>query len=55
MVHYTNTNGQAFDNSVRDILFNVINHSTYHRGQIAREFREYGPEPLVTDYIFYKR
>lgn len=41
--------------TVRDILFHVINHSTYHRGQIATEFRQKGLEPLVTDYIFYKK
>ena len=55
MIHYTNTNGQGFDNTVQDILFHVINHSTYHRGQIATECREHGLEPLVTDFIFYKR
>ena len=55
MVRYNNTKGQAFTNSIRDILFHVINHSTYHRGQIAIEFRESGLEPLITDYIFYKR
>jgi len=54
-IHYTNTQGQAFSNSIRDILFHVINHSTYHRGQIASEFRQHGPGPLVTDYIVYKR
>ena len=54
-VKYTNSKGDAYTNSVRDILFHVINHSTYHRGQIAAEFRQNGIEPLVTDYIFYKR
>ena len=54
-IHYTNTKGEAFDNRVRDILFHVINHSTYHRGQIAFSFRVQGLEPLVSDYIFYKR
>ncbi len=55
MIHYNNTKGEAFVNSVRDILFHVINHSTYHRGQIAADFRQHGLEPLITDYIFYKR
>lgn len=41
--------------SIRDILFHIVNHSTYHRGQIATEFRQNGIEPLVTDYTFYKR
>lgn len=55
MVTYQNSKGREFSNSVRDIFFHVINHSTYHRGQIASEFRESGVEPVVSDYIFYKR
>lgn len=54
-IDYANSKGQTFSNSTRDILFHVINHSTYHRGQIATEFRQNGLDPLVTDYIFYKR
>ena len=53
-IQYSNSKGQIFNNSVRDILFQVINHSTYHRGQIATEFRQSGLEPLLTDYIYYK-
>ena len=54
-IHYLNTKGQPFSNSVKDILFHIINHSTYHRAQIATEFRQNGLEPLMTDYILYKR
>jgi uncharacterized damage-inducible protein DinB len=53
-IHYLTRKGKAFTNTVQDILFQVINHSTYHRGQIATEFRQSGLEPLLTDYIFYK-
>lgn len=51
-INYKNTKGRK---SIRDILFHIVNHSTYHRGQIATEFRQNGIDPLVTDYIFYKR
>lgn len=54
-LNYSNSKSKAFRNSVRDILFHIINHSTYHRGQIATEFKQNGLEPLVTDYIFFKR
>jgi len=54
-VKYVTSKGDAYTNSVKDILFHVINHSTYHRGQIAAEFKQSGIEPMVTDYIFYKR
>lgn len=54
-VNYANTKGQTFSNSIRDIFFHIINHSTYHRAQIATEYKQNGPDPLITDYIFYKR
>jgi len=54
-IQYKNTKGHVFNNSVQDILFHIVNHSTYHRGQIAMEFRLTGQEPLPTDYILYKR
>ena len=54
-IMYINSRGETFTNNLRDILFHVINHSTYHRGQITSDFRKNGIEPLVSDYIFYKR
>jgi uncharacterized damage-inducible protein DinB len=54
-IMYTTFKGNAMENTVGDILFHLINHSTYHRGQIAVEFRNSGLEPLVGDYVFYKR
>jgi len=54
-INYSNSKEQTFSNCIRDILFHVVNHSTYHRGQIATEFKHHGLKPLVTDYIFYKR
>ena len=55
IIEYTNSQGKTFSNSLRDVMFHVINHSTYHRAQIATECRQYGIQPLVSDYIFYKR
>lgn len=55
MINYRNLKGEARSNSVRDILFHVVNHSTYHRGQINGELKQHGIEPLITDYIFHKR
>jgi len=55
LITYTNTKGETYTNSVQDILYHIINHATYHRGQIATDFRNHGVEPLATDYIFFKR
>ena len=54
-LQYTTSKGQAFTNTVSDIIFHTINHSTYHRGQIAMLFRQHEVQPPVTDYILYKR
>ncbi|HEA20449.1 hypothetical protein LCGC14_1420890 [marine sediment metagenome] len=54
-IDYENTENRLFTNTVQDILFHIINHSTNHRGQIASDFKSNGLEPLVTDYIHYKR
>lgn len=55
IILYQNSQGLEFENKIEDILFHVINHSTYHRGQIALLFRESEMDPLVSDYIVYKR
>jgi uncharacterized damage-inducible protein DinB len=44
-----------FSNTIKDILFHMINHSTHHRAQIAMDMRNNKLEPLPLDYIFYKR
>lgn len=55
VITYKTSKGDPFQNTIRDILFQVINHTTYHRAQIATEFKNNGIEPLMSDYIFYKR
>ena len=52
---YKNSKGIEFSNTVQDVIFHVINHSTYHRAQIASDLKANGIEPINTDYIFYKR
>lgn len=55
LILYQNTQGKRFSNSVCDILLHIVNHATYHRGQIATAFRIQGIQPLATDYIFHRR
>lgn len=54
-IAYVNTSGVSFSNTISEILFHSVNHATHHKGQIISDFRLSGIEPLVTDYIFYKR
>ena len=50
-LNYRNSKGQPFSARVADILTHVINHASYHRGQIAAEMRASGHAPAMTDYI----
>lgn len=54
-VHYRNSAGNEFDNTVGEILAHVAMHGHYHRGQIARAMRAAGREPVYTDYIGFVR
>ncbi|WP_181304794.1 DinB family protein [Rufibacter sp. XAAS-G3-1] len=54
-IEYTNTQGKAYSTKVQDILTHAINHATYHRGQVARELRLAGHEPINSDYVTYVR
>ncbi|MDN4012707.1 DinB family protein [Chryseobacterium gambrini] len=54
-IEYQNSRGTKFENTVFEILFQAINHSTYHRGQINSLLKQNGITPILADYIFYKR
>jgi len=54
-IDFENTEGRLFTNTIKDILFHIINHSTHHRAQIAADFRNHDIIPLPTDYVYYKR
>lgn len=54
-INYQNSRGANFENTVFEMLFQAINHSTYHRGQINSLLKQNGIDPILTDYIFYKR
>jgi len=51
LVRYSSTEGVVYESTLADILIHVINHSTYHRGQIANMVASAGAKPAVTDYI----
>jgi len=52
---YRNLKGDAYEDSLYDILFHVINHSTHHRAQISKILRQHDIAPPVMDYISYVR
>jgi uncharacterized damage-inducible protein DinB len=38
---------------LEEMLFNIINHATYHRGQIVTLLRLLGKDVVMTDYVPY--
>jgi len=50
-IEYVNSKGEPWSSSVGDILFHVVMHSAYHRGQLAAGQRAAGQVPVVTDFI----
>lgn len=52
---YKNSRGRLFKNDIKDILVQVVNHSTHHRGQVNLLLREHGAGPPRVDFIFYSR
>lgn len=55
VVHYRNSAGLELDSRVDDILFQVVTHGVWHRGQIATLLRAAGDEPAPSDYIAFVR
>ena len=54
-VHYKNTAGQPFSNTVFDIVMQVGTHGQYHRGKVNLLLRQSGLEPAPVDYIAFAR
>lgn len=52
---YTNLAGEPSSIPLGDILLHVVNHGTYHRGQIAHMLRQLGERPPSTDYVQFVR
>ncbi len=48
-------NGTEDTQPLHVMIRHVVNHSTYHRGQIAAFSRQFGVKPPTTDYIAFAR
>ena len=55
VVAYTNSAGAAFENTVADILTQVVTHGQYHRGKANASLRQAGMTPVPLDYIAWVR
>lgn len=54
-LHFKNMRGDDFHNTRDEMLFTVINHASYHRGQITSFLRQFGKTGIPLDYLYYKK
>jgi len=54
-VSYRGGDGKAFAHPLGDLMRHVVNHSTYHRGQVVTMLRQLGHTPPSTDFTRYLR
>lgn len=54
-VEYRKLAGDRMQSTVEQMLRHVVNHATYHRGQVVTMMRQLGHSPPATDLILYSR
>jgi uncharacterized damage-inducible protein DinB len=55
VVEYRRVSGEAYADRLADLVRHAVNHSTYHRGQLATQLRQIGVQPPGTDLVSYLR
>lgn len=55
VIKYKNTEGVPFEGPLWPMLQHVVNHGSYHRGQIATLLRQLGAKAVSTDLIVFHR
>ena len=52
-IRYRNLQGQFYSYPLWQQLAHVVNHSTYHRGQVTTMLRQLGAAAVSTDFLLY--
>ncbi|HUP50813.1 MAG TPA: DinB family protein [Thermoanaerobaculia bacterium] len=52
-VAYENLQGQRWEYSLGHMMQHVVNHSSYHRGQVVTLLRQLGRAPQPTDFLMF--
>ncbi|HKF21425.1 MAG TPA: DinB family protein [Candidatus Angelobacter sp.] len=50
---YLNRAGQRYEYPLWQQMVHVVNHSSYHRGQVTTLLRQLGAQPVATDFLEY--
>jgi uncharacterized damage-inducible protein DinB len=50
---YTNLKGQTYQYPLGRTMQHLVNHGSYHRGQVTNFLRQLGAQPVATDLLVY--
>jgi uncharacterized damage-inducible protein DinB len=53
VVDYHNTKGEPHRRRIWQMMRHVVNHSSYHRGQVTTMLRQLGAPAISTDLVYY--
>ena len=53
IIAYRNLKGEAYSQPLERLMQHLVNHSTYHRGQVVTMLRQLGVKPVATDLVAY--
>jgi uncharacterized damage-inducible protein DinB len=52
-IQFTTAKGDHYELPLEEVITHVVNHSTYHRGQLVNMLRMAGEKPSGTDYFLF--
>ena len=55
VIEYKTLKFGAYRNPLRESMQHVVNHGTYHRGQVTTLLRQLGAQPVLTDLMHFYR
>lgn len=53
IVRYVNLQGQTWQYPLWRQMYHLVNHSSYHRGQLTTMLRQLGARPVPTDFLVF--
>lgn len=54
-IHYNTSNASSASNNIEDILQHILQHATYHRGQLSYELKYLNINPPHENYLEFKQ
>jgi uncharacterized damage-inducible protein DinB len=52
-IHYSDTRGRNITLELWQAIFQCVNHTTFHRGQLMEKLRKLGKVPPATDFVLF--